>query len=76
MATLLTRLTDEFTTRLDSINTSDKNRIIDILNSQSFWTDLTMKQAFDLMIYFNLSSLNDVVNIFETKTQLSNFKNK
>ncbi len=76
MATLLIRLTDEFTTRLDSINTSDKNRIIDILNSQSFWTDLTMKQAFDLMIYFNLSSLNDVVNIFETKTQLSNLKNK
>jgi len=63
METLLKRLKPEFKLQLETMEHSQN--AIDILNCQTSWTKLEFQQAIKLMIYFDLSSLDKVVYLFE-----------
>lgn len=63
MKTLLSRIKPEIAEQIQKM----PNPILayDILNSQRFWTELTLKQSFDLMLLLDLNTIEQVINIFE-----------
>jgi hypothetical protein len=64
MSTLLSRIKPEF---LEKIQQSENPLVIfEILNSQKYWIELTLKQTLDLMLFLNLKSIEEVINIFES----------
>ena len=64
MSTLLSRIKPEF---LEKIQQSENPLVIfEILNSQKYWIELTLKQTFDLLLFLNLKSFEEVINIFES----------
>ena len=64
MKTLLSRIKPEIAEQIQQM----PNPLLayDILNSQNYWTELTLKQSFDLMLLLNLNTIEQVINIFET----------
>jgi hypothetical protein len=63
MSTLLSRIKPEF---LEKIQQSENPLLIfEILNSQKYWIELTLKQTLDLMLFLNLKSIEEVINIFD-----------
>lgn len=62
MESLLKRLKPEFTLQLETMENSQN--AIDILDSYTSWTKLEFQHAIKLMVYFNLSSLEKVVHLF------------
>lgn len=67
MKTLLSRIKPEIAEQIQQM----PNPLLayEILNSQRFWTELTLKQSFDLMLLLNLKTIEEVINIFETPTK-------
>jgi hypothetical protein len=63
METLLKRLKPEFKLQLETMEHSQN--VIDILDCQFSWTKLEFQQVIKLMIYFDLSSLDKVVYLFD-----------
>lgn len=63
--TLLTRLKPEYTNRLNTMTQNGQEIILNMLISNSFWIDLTLKQAMDLVIYFELKSLDEITTLFD-----------
>lgn len=64
MKTLLSRIKPEIAEQIQQM----PNPLLayEILNSQRFWTELTLKQSFDLMLLLDLKTIEQVINIFET----------
>jgi len=67
MKTLLTRLKPEFQERLNLLESTRKELIENILSSESYFSELKLKDACDLTLHLNLSSISDVLNIFNDK---------
>lgn len=67
MKTLLSRIKPEIAEQIQQM----PNPLLayEILNSQRFWTELTLKQSFDLMLLLDLKTIEQVINIFETPTK-------
>jgi hypothetical protein len=67
MKTLLSRIKPEIAEQIQQM----PNPLLayEILNSQSYWTELTLNQSFDLMLLLNLKTIEQVINIFETPTK-------
>lgn len=67
MKTLLSRIKPEIAEQIQQM----PNPLLayEILNSQSYWTELTLKQSFDLMLLLDLKTIEQVINIFETPTK-------
>jgi hypothetical protein len=67
METLLTRLKPEFQERLNLLELTRKELIENILSSERYFSELKLKDACDLALHLNLSSISDVLNIFNNK---------
>jgi hypothetical protein len=67
METLLTRLKTEFQVKLNLLDKPKKELIENILSSESYFSELKLKDACDLTLHLNLSSISDVLNIFNDK---------
>ena len=67
MKTLLSRIKPEIAEQIQQM----PNPLLayEILNSQSYWTQLTLNQSFDLMLLLDLKTIEQVINIFETPTK-------
>lgn len=63
--TLLTRLKPEYTNRLNTMTQPGQEIVIDMLLSHTYWIELTMGDAMNLMIYFELKSINELIFIFD-----------
>lgn len=64
MMTLLSRLQQKYIDKLNSLDTGRQHLLIEILDSQFYWTDLTLKEAFDIYLYLELKTFSDVITIF------------
>lgn len=64
METLLNRLTPEWKSNLDSLDLESRLIITDILNSEKYFVELKLRECMQLMILFNLSSLDKVIHLF------------
>lgn len=65
MSTLLNRLDPKFMQELELMEQPQKAIVIQILNSEKYFVELKLRECFQLQIFFNLKSINEVINLFE-----------